>query len=116
MSYSVLYTLDILNENSFLHSTVQYDLARQLLEENSGLLYRRTCMQKTILTSSSMSTESGEQANHSLGVHWLMRAADQGHKNALAMLSECFRTRRGIDDRNECEVNSSIDTITEQWC
>lgn len=52
-----------------------------------------------------MLAESGEQANHSLGVHWLMRAADQGHKNALEMLSECFRTRRGIDDRNECEVS-----------
>lgn len=49
-------------------------------------------------------SESGEQTNHSLGVHWLMRAADQGHQNALQMLSECFRTRRGIDDRNECEV------------
>lgn len=49
-------------------------------------------------------TDSSEQANYSLGVHWLMRAADQGHQSALEMLSECYRTRRGINDRNECEV------------
>lgn len=61
-------------------------------------------------------SESGEQTNHSLGVHWLMRAADQGHQNALEMLSECYRTRRGIDDRNECEVSRpSNNNVRDVW-
>lgn len=89
-------------------SEVQYDLARQLLEENSGtvpfVIQRFTLAKTHFVICIYYYTESGEQTNHSLGVHWLMRAADQGHQNALQMLSECFRTRRGIDDRNECEV------------
>lgn len=42
--------------------------------------------------------------NYSQGIHWLMRAADQGHEDAFLLLSECYQSRRGITDHNEGEV------------
>lgn len=68
-------------------SDIQYDLARQLLEENS---------------------ETDPVGNDAQGVHWLLRAAQQGHEDALVMLRECYRDRRGITDSNECEVSSCL--------
>lgn len=47
-------------------------------------------------------------SNYSQGIHWLLRAADQGHEDALIMLSECYESRRGINDRNEFEVQTFL--------
>lgn len=37
-----------------------------------------------------------------------MRAVHQGHENALTMLRDCYRDRRGITDTNECEVRACL--------
>lgn len=50
--------------------------------------------------------------DHSQGIHWLLRAADQGHEEAIHMLSECYGTRRGINDRNEYEVQTFLEMST----
>ncbi|XP_059612007.1 wolframin [Phlebotomus argentipes] len=65
-------------------SQVQYDLATKLLAENS------------------------DGDNESKGVHWLTRAAKEGHEGALTLLQECFRTRRGISASNEYEVQACL--------
>ncbi|XP_055380957.1 wolframin isoform X2 [Condylostylus longicornis] len=69
-------------------SDVQYDLARQLLENSSDL---------------NETTES-----HIQGVHWLLCAAQQGHEGALELLKDCFKNRRGITDSNESDVKSCL--------
>lgn len=37
-----------------------------------------------------------------------MQAADQGHEDALLLLNECYQTKRGINDHNECEVHTFL--------
>ncbi|XP_053692537.1 wolframin [Sabethes cyaneus] len=68
-------------------SDVQYTLAKQLLEENA---------------------EADPVHNHAQAVHWLLRAAQQGHEQAIVMLSECYRTGRGINEMNEEDVRSCL--------
>ncbi|KAL1374038.1 hypothetical protein pipiens_018312 [Culex pipiens pipiens] len=68
-------------------SEVQFTLAKQLLEENA---------------------ETDPAHNHSQGVHWLLRAAQQGHEQALAMLGECYQSGRGINEGNEEDVRSCL--------
>lgn len=68
-------------------SEVQYELGRQLLEENS---------------------ENDANDGLAQGVNWLLRAAQQGHDGALKLLEDCFKDKRGITDSNECEVRSCI--------
>ncbi|XP_055598230.1 wolframin [Uranotaenia lowii] len=68
-------------------SEVQYTLGKQLLEENAE-------------------TEPAE--NHAQGVHWLLRAAQQGHEQAIIMLSDCYQTGRGINETNEEDVRSCL--------
>ncbi|XP_055616658.1 wolframin [Toxorhynchites rutilus septentrionalis] len=68
-------------------SEVQYTLAKQLLEENA---------------------ETDPAHNHTQGVHWLLRAAQQGHEQAITLLSECYQTGRGINESNEEDVKSCL--------
>lgn len=68
-------------------SEVQYTLAKQLLEEN---------------------TETDPAHNHVQGVHWLLRAAQQGHEQAIDLLNDCYRTGRGINEANEEDVRSCL--------
>lgn len=49
-------------------------------------------------------TNKDAAGNYSQGIHWLMRAADQGHEDALLLLTECYQSRRGITAHNEGEV------------
>lgn len=76
-------------------SEVQYDLARQLLEENTG-------------NNGGDEADTGPLESHIQGIHWLLCAAQQGHDGALILLTECYKTRRGINESNECEVHSCI--------
>ncbi|XP_065076205.1 wolframin [Ochlerotatus camptorhynchus] len=68
-------------------SEVQYTLAKQLLEENA---------------------ETEPAHNHAQGVHWLLRAAQQGHEQAIDLLSDCYRSGRGINEANEEDVRSCL--------
>ncbi|XP_058813249.1 wolframin [Topomyia yanbarensis] len=68
-------------------SEVQYTLAKQLLEEN---------------------VEADPPHNHAQGVHWLLRAAQQGHEQAIAMLNECYQSGRGINEANEEDVRTCL--------
>lgn len=52
--------------------------------------------------------EPDPTVSHSQGVHWLLRAADQGHEDAIQLLTECYSTKRGITDRNESEVQTFL--------
>ncbi|KXJ81387.1 wolframin [Aedes albopictus] len=68
-------------------SDVQYTLAKQLLEENA---------------------ETDPAHNHAQGVHWLLRVAQQGHEQAIDLLSDCYRSGRGINEANEEDVRSCL--------
>lgn len=68
-------------------SDIQYDLARQLLEEN----------------------ETGSVEKHHQGIHWLLRAAHQGHEQAIVLLQDCYKVGRGINESNECEVRLCLE-------
>lgn len=59
------------------------------------------------MTSSATALE--QAANAAQGVHWLLRAADQGHTDAHHLLAECFAQRRGINDRNRHEVQAFLE-------
>lgn len=70
-------------------SDLQFDLAKQLLQD-----------------------EVGEEINvesHHQGINWLLRAANQGHEQAIVLLTDCYATRRGINDSNECEVRLCLE-------
>lgn len=71
-------------------SELQFDLAKQLLQNE----------------------EDGEEVNvesHHQGINWLLRAANQGHEKAIVLLSDCYSTRRGINESNECEVRLCLE-------
>uniref|UniRef100_A0A182XF68 Wolframin n=1 Tax=Anopheles quadriannulatus TaxID=34691 RepID=A0A182XF68_ANOQN len=68
-------------------SEVQFALAKQLLEENS---------------------ETDPAHNHAQGVHWLLRAAQQGHEASIELLKECYENGRGITEANEEDVRTIL--------
>uniref|UniRef100_A0A182Y907 Wolframin n=1 Tax=Anopheles stephensi TaxID=30069 RepID=A0A182Y907_ANOST len=68
-------------------SEVQFTLAKQLLEENS---------------------ETDPAHNHAQGVHWLLRAAQQGHEASIELLRECYENGRGITEANEEDVRTIL--------
>uniref|UniRef100_A0A182T659 Wolframin n=1 Tax=Anopheles maculatus TaxID=74869 RepID=A0A182T659_9DIPT len=68
-------------------SEVQFTLAKQLLEENS---------------------ETDPAHNHAQGVHWLLRAAQQGHEASIELLRECYESGRGITEANEEDVRTIL--------
>jgi wolfamin len=47
-------------------------------------------------------------ANHVQGVYWLLRASQQGHEEAVRMLSECFHNGKGINETNEDDVRGCL--------
>ncbi|XP_058467567.1 wolframin [Malaya genurostris] len=65
----------------------QYTLAKQILEKTE---------------------EVDPPHNHAQGVHWLLRAAQQGHEQAIEMLNECYQTGRGINGSNEEDVRTCL--------
>ncbi|XP_035795367.1 wolframin-like [Anopheles albimanus] len=69
-------------------SDVQYTLAKQLLEENS---------------------ETDPAHNHAQGIHWLVRAAQQGHEPSVELLRECYESGRGINETNEDDVRTILE-------
>ncbi|XP_058061772.1 wolframin [Anopheles bellator] len=69
-------------------SDVQFTLAKQLLEENA---------------------ETDPAHNHAQGVHWLLRAAQQGHEASIELLRECYENGRGINETNEEDVRSILE-------
>lgn len=69
-------------------SDLQFDLAKQLLKDEVG----------------EVTVES-----HHQGINWLLRAANQGHEEAIVLLTDCYSTRRGINESNECEVRLCLE-------
>lgn len=43
------------------------------------------------------------------GINWLLRAANQGHEQALRLLTECFSSGRGINESNEYDVRLCLE-------
>ncbi|XP_036324276.1 wolframin [Rhagoletis pomonella] len=70
-------------------SEVQYDLAKQLLDKD-----------KTI--------EQNEATSSQQAIHWLLRAAQQGHEDATKLLQQCFDEGCGITTENESEVRCCL--------
>lgn len=70
-------------------SEVQYEIARQILEDSSG-------------------DGNNSSENYALGVHWLLRASYEGHDAALMLLNECYSNGCGINDRNINEVEACL--------
>lgn len=68
-------------------SDLQFDLAKQLLREDPDK------------GEGSVNIES-----HHQGINWLLRAANQGHEEAIVLLTDCYAARRGINESNEYEV------------
>ncbi|XP_004536059.1 wolframin isoform X2 [Ceratitis capitata] len=68
-------------------SDVQYDLAKQLLDN----------------TIEQNETTSSQQA-----IHWLLRASQQGHEDATKLLRQCFDEGCGITTENESEVRCCL--------
>ncbi|XP_011208584.2 wolframin [Bactrocera dorsalis] len=68
-------------------SDVQYDLAKQLLD-------------KTI--------EQNEATSSQQAIHWLLRAAQQGHEDATKLLRQCYEEGCGITTENEAEVRCCL--------
>uniref|UniRef100_U5EYL1 Putative glutamate-cysteine ligase regulatory-subunit n=1 Tax=Corethrella appendiculata TaxID=1370023 RepID=U5EYL1_9DIPT len=77
-------------------SEVQYALAKQLLQESP--------------TSTSLTDQqqSGSNENNSQAVYWLLKAAQQGHEDALVMLNDCYQSGKGINESNEAEVHNCL--------
>lgn len=69
---------------------MQYDLAQQLLKDDIGI-------------------DDCTAESHQQGIHWLLRAANQGHDAAIVLLTSCYARRRGINDSNECEVRLCLE-------
>jgi wolfamin len=68
-------------------STVQFALAKQLLEENA---------------------ETDPVENHVQGVYWLLRASQQGHEESALMLAECYSSGKGINETNMDDVRDCL--------
>lgn len=84
-------------------SRSQYDLARLLLRERSD-----DGDADAAAVAADVAASGDRAANDAQGVHWLLRAADQGHTDAVLLLAECYATRRGINHTNEYEVQTFL--------
>ena len=42
-------------------------------------------------------------------IHWLMKAADQGHFEGLELLKTCFDSNRGINESNFHKIRSFLE-------
>lgn len=98
-------------------SEVQYGIAKQLLEGKTASGKRKLLPLYNInvlicyrfFKGEVADTESTDsERNQSEGIHWLLRAAQQGHLSALELLNECYDTGRGINERNVDEVRDCL--------
>lgn len=53
-------------------------------------------------------SDNESSVNVSLSIHWLLKAAYDGHEAALMLLSECYKNGCGITDRNISEVEACL--------
>lgn len=107
-------SLENLRENSTEtgNSHSQYELARQILEDDSSkeITLSRELEQMTFLLIFNLSIDPDEdsRADYSLGIDWLLKASYEGHEGALMLLSKSLKTGRGINDRNITEVETCL--------
>ena len=81
------------------HGSLQR-LRLRMAEEGCG--HSQVALAKQLLAENSC--ESDE-----IGVHWLLKAADQGHHEGLELLKNCFDNNRGITEHNYHKIHSFLE-------
>lgn len=55
-----------------------------------------------------------QEQNAILGVYWLVKASERGHREATNMLRKCLETGRGINKLNITDVRACLDMSAEE--
>uniref|UniRef100_T1I9F3 Uncharacterized protein n=1 Tax=Rhodnius prolixus TaxID=13249 RepID=T1I9F3_RHOPR len=73
----------------------QVVMAKRLLEEDCG-------------------EDIDQEQNARLGVYWLIKASERGHKEATNMLRKCLESGRGINQHNISDVRTCLNMSAEE--
>ena len=86
------------------HGSLQR-LRLRMAEEGCG--HSQVALAKQFLSENSPESDQ-------IAVHWLIKAADQGHYEGLELLKDCFESNRGITEHNYPKIRSFLDMTVQE--